>query len=856
MRVRQKNQLLDMIRALSQVHTEIVSLADSGNVDSVIDYLTQCQTVAIDMGTLIENLEGEGTIPVKHLEEYCESLFDISIEIQEQHGCNAYRIEKKLRKILFIVENSIKNDIVAKKIAVFLPYKVSMWDSLESIWAEAEADPNCQAIVIPIPYFDRNSDGSFGTMYYEGDMFEDSVSITNYEEFDFACHPDMIFIHNPFDDSNYVTSIHPFFYSSNIKKYTDCLVYVPYYATSGGCGEAYYHCPAYDYTDYILIQAPEHRQYYDVNIDDSKFLMLGSPKFDSIIGRCANPPEVPSSWKTIIYNSNGLRKKTFFYNTSIAGMLHDTSVFLDKMEYVFDTFRERRDVCFIWRPHPLLESTLDRLRSNEKKRFEEIRDRYRSEGWGIYDETPSIENTIANSDIYIGDSGTSVTALFGVVGKPVFILNNMITKKPDENDWIGSVNYPGFLQTWDGKFHDNYAIGPGNTLYYSPNDDYHYKYCCQLDEYTGGGYYSRAYEYGDKIYVFPSSAHHLLVVTRDKKVRKIELPKETSQWGAYSDIWFIEDVAYIWPFRSKSLVIFNMNTENVSLIPDISQFYVFERNNEFIQCARWITNNIIYILNPEGTQALIIDLLSNKVEIKNIAIGRTIVSVIMRKPNDRTVWLLPLEGTIVTRWDLDTDKLCEYDLRIDGIESFHRGKKYKCEMRIFGGAIYWKDKMIFAPAWGNKFVELDPVSGMVNEWLSPFDISFEDKSPYVPNWGAGGFIRDILDEKHIRYYDGINRVFYELDMETKKITPIDVLFDKDDVFTHTAGFDRESEWVRYSCNETVFNTLNDLINDTIHGTQFDKKVQIAAYADVNASPDGDCGAKTYSFLCGKLDGRI
>lgn len=33
--------------------------------------------------------------------------------------------------------------------------------------------------------------------------------------------PDMIYIHNPYDKYNYVTSVHPDFYSENLKRYTD-----------------------------------------------------------------------------------------------------------------------------------------------------------------------------------------------------------------------------------------------------------------------------------------------------------------------------------------------------------------------------------------------------------------------------------------------------------------------------------------------------------------------------------------------------------------------------------------------------------------------------------------------------------
>ena len=53
------------------------------------------------------------------------------------------------------------------------------------------------------------------------------------------------YIHNPYDNWNYVTSIDPAFYSWELKKYTDCLVYIPYYSTAGGMSEGQRQCPAY-----------------------------------------------------------------------------------------------------------------------------------------------------------------------------------------------------------------------------------------------------------------------------------------------------------------------------------------------------------------------------------------------------------------------------------------------------------------------------------------------------------------------------------------------------------------------------------------------------------------------------------
>ena len=267
---------------------------------------------------------------------------------------------------------------------------------------------------------------------------------------------------------DYVCRQHPAFYSGELKKYTDLLVYIPYYSTTGGMAESQALCPAYSNADYIVIQAPKYRGFFDAGLPDKKFLAFGSPKFDSIIYKCQNPMKPPEEWQRKMTG-----KKVYFYNTSINGMLGNTEAFLKKMEYVFEIFRGREDACLLWRPHPLLESTFDSMRKGYRPAYDDLKNRFIEEDIGILDLTPAIENTIALSDVYIGDSGTSVTSLFGVAGKPLFIFNNNIHTLPEKDDWRGErINCPSF-DVWGRA---RYQVTRNNQLWFSENDDFHYKF--------------------------------------------------------------------------------------------------------------------------------------------------------------------------------------------------------------------------------------------------------------------------------------------------------------------------------------------------------------------------------------------
>ena len=230
-----------------------------------MDLLAQCQEGAVQLGNLIEKTEGEEAATIPLLESYCELAYRIYEEINGgvDETINENKIYKKLRKALLQIENSIRNDIKVRLEVVFFPYKASMWDSLESIWKAvdedentdayvipmwdslesvwmaANGDPDCDAYVVPIPYYDRNRDGALGVYHYEGGSLPEYVPIVYYENYSLEeRRPDIAYIHNPYDQGNYVTTVDPRFYSAELKKYIDKLVYIPYYTTTGGMAEA------------------------------------------------------------------------------------------------------------------------------------------------------------------------------------------------------------------------------------------------------------------------------------------------------------------------------------------------------------------------------------------------------------------------------------------------------------------------------------------------------------------------------------------------------------------------------------------------------------------------------------------
>lgn len=223
-----KHELLYMVSLLEKTNDTIVKTV-SENPDSAAGACISCQETAILIGTYLESLGETYAGLVGLLEDYCENVFQMSEAVSEETQC--VKIAKKIQKQLSRLKSGIAYDLPEdRKEVVFLPAMASMWDSLESVWRAADDDPDCDTYVIPIPYYDKNPDGSFKEEHYEGNQYPKDVPITHYDEYDLeARHPDVIYIHNPYDGLNLVTSVHPRFYAQNLKNFTDKLVYIPYF---------------------------------------------------------------------------------------------------------------------------------------------------------------------------------------------------------------------------------------------------------------------------------------------------------------------------------------------------------------------------------------------------------------------------------------------------------------------------------------------------------------------------------------------------------------------------------------------------------------------------------------------------
>lgn len=313
---------------------------------------------------------------------------------------------------------------------LFLPYKYSMWDCLESIFEAAKEDEDCEAYVMPIPYYDKDQEGNFTEMHDESESYPDDVGIISWKDNQIdEIDPDIIFIHNPYDGTNLLTSIHPDYYTNKLTSKNRVVIYVPYYVSyTDDEGISVFMGGAGYYTDYVIVQSEWYKEKFELEMikhnslnDRNKFVVLGNPKYDKI--RSLNKYEYPlkDDWKEKLFDVSGDKKFTVLLDTTIEVLTKGKEKTLKKVEKVIDFFEKQKDFALIWRPHPLIESTLRNMYSELIPIYIKLVERCKNLDNCIFDDTNDMHTAIAWSDAFMGKYG-SMIELYRVTKKPTIML--------------------------------------------------------------------------------------------------------------------------------------------------------------------------------------------------------------------------------------------------------------------------------------------------------------------------------------------------------------------------------------------------------------------------------------------------
>jgi phosphorylcholine metabolism protein LicD len=200
----------------SHYHSAIAML-DSGKIEELAEICNEAQQLAVDLGTMLEQVRGESdihcTAVVKILEELCEGIYS-SYESASKGDKDSFL---PIDTILKELEKSIDEHILNRKEILLLPASESSGEPLMPIYNKYSSDSSYDVVVMDLPLMLKDYYGNI-TGYGADSQCTYDISL--------HC-PDAIYFQNPYDKENPCLTIPPEFYTENLRKYSDKLVFVP-----------------------------------------------------------------------------------------------------------------------------------------------------------------------------------------------------------------------------------------------------------------------------------------------------------------------------------------------------------------------------------------------------------------------------------------------------------------------------------------------------------------------------------------------------------------------------------------------------------------------------------------------------
>lgn len=436
---------IEQLEILNEAHKGLYKLLLIGESETAMQLLEKCQECAINLGEPIGETVADCDDLIKSLEEYCELVYQIYQLILEGEKPDAQGVFLILQEQFAKIKEEFSKEYQLKKKIVFVTDKASRWKSLESIWKETKEDENSIVSVIVVPYCYKRVDGSIIEECYEKDLFPDYVEIEDYKTFNLTgYHPDIIYINSPYDEYNYLTNIHPAFYSSKLVNMCEKLIYIPWFVMTEleredergwQSMQHFVTMPGVVNADKVIVQSEKMKENYVDYLTDwagedtrklweEKICGLGSPLLD--LGDCEEEllKKVPEKWKSFLFKENGDRKKVMFYSISSSSFIDYKEKAVSKLKRVLDIFREYKDeICLLWYWDVTMEETLKINYPDLWNAAHSIMWQYQEDEWGIYeDDESNKEMMVALSDAYYGD-GCAISQSMVMAKKPVMLQN-------------------------------------------------------------------------------------------------------------------------------------------------------------------------------------------------------------------------------------------------------------------------------------------------------------------------------------------------------------------------------------------------------------------------------------------------
>ena len=413
---------------------EILLNKDSGlSYEDIITYLSELQNNIVSFGTLTESIKGEDCNTVKLLEQYLEVIYKVAKYVQKFDENKYAECDEEVKDKFASISEAIDSEIVNRRSVLFLPVKAKHFSSMRMAYEMEAATPDTDVYVMPLPYYYKEYDGSFkDEMHINTEEFiKANIPVTDYSRFDLSllC-PEKIYINSAYDEYNMAVSVDTRFYARNVKKYTEKLIYIPYFKLMEFDRANYpcwynmqYYCtvPGVVMADKVYVQSENTRKAYIDKLNewvgDEKYTEIWEQKIDVYDESCEE------------HSEDELRdvgsKKTIVWFVSSGSLAEFGDRYIEKAYRNLDVFALSRDkLKVLLISEPFLDEMIKTYSDELYKKWTGFIDEFNRSGIGevvSQVEEKSVE-ALLKANAYYGDP-SYICKDFILMKKPVMLQN-------------------------------------------------------------------------------------------------------------------------------------------------------------------------------------------------------------------------------------------------------------------------------------------------------------------------------------------------------------------------------------------------------------------------------------------------
>lgn len=292
--------------------------------------------------------------------------------------------------------NHESNDVV------FLSIGAKYWKNYNYFY-EKEKSWGANVYVMVIPYYDTVMDGKVENQHFEPEGFPENVNVISFDAYDMQKnHPKKIYFQVPYDGENPALTVHPVFYTTELLKVTEELIYVPYldikeleYTDEKSFFSMNYYVkmPGVIHADKVMLPTENMRQHY----------VKALTEFSG--------EEYRKTWEEKLFVEDYMPeeahvgRKRVFYFTDVAPLMIYGEKALDKIKRNLSYFKSVTDtVELFWKPYDFMEEKLKPVDEKLYDKFLSLTKEYATEGWGHFIKDAD-EALLKSMDAYVGDPG-------------------------------------------------------------------------------------------------------------------------------------------------------------------------------------------------------------------------------------------------------------------------------------------------------------------------------------------------------------------------------------------------------------------------------------------------------------------